>query len=56
MRIIERDPTKARGLQVGFVAISTKGEVGAFAVQKGFTYTVTNADTNKTFASDSYFK
>lgn len=56
MRIIERDPAKARGLQVGFVAISTKGEVGAFAVQKGFSFTVTNADTNKTFASDSYFE
>lgn len=56
MRIVERDPAKARGLQVGFVAISVRGDVGAFAVQKGFSYTVTNVDINRTFKSDSYFK
>ena len=56
-RIIKRDPAKAKDLQVGFVAISRTGEVGAFAVQKGFTYTVTNTDfpSGKVFASQSYF-
>jgi N4-(beta-N-acetylglucosaminyl)-L-asparaginase len=55
-RVVERDPAKARALQVGFVAISKSGEVGAFAVQKGFTYSVTNNDlpTGKVFQSKSY--
>lgn len=56
-RIAKRDPAKAKDLQVGFVAISKKGEVGAFSVQKGFTYSVTNADypEGKVFPSESYF-
>jgi N4-(beta-N-acetylglucosaminyl)-L-asparaginase len=41
-RIVKRDPVKAREFQVGFVALSKSGVVGAFAVQKGFTFTVTN--------------
>lgn len=56
MRIVERDPVKARSLQVGFVAISRGGMVGAFALQKGFTYSITNAKSNKTLAAHSYFK
>ena len=55
-RIVEREIKAARDLQVGFVAISKRGEVGAFAIQKGFTYSVTNYDTNKTYTSISYFK
>ncbi|MGB2750931.1 MAG: N(4)-(beta-N-acetylglucosaminyl)-L-asparaginase [Pyrinomonadaceae bacterium] len=43
MRVVKRDPAKAKELQVGFVAISKKGEVGAFSVVKGFTYSVTNS-------------
>jgi N4-(beta-N-acetylglucosaminyl)-L-asparaginase len=54
-RIVERDPKAAKDLQVGFVAISKRGEVGAYAIQKGFTYTITNADVNKTFPSASHF-
>ena len=55
MRIVKREPEKARKLQVGFVALSKRGEVGAFAIQKGFSYSVTNDKTNKTYASKSYF-
>ena len=56
-RVVKRDPAKAKDLQVGFVALSRTGEVGAFAVQKGFTYTVTNADHPKgdVFPSKSWF-
>jgi N4-(beta-N-acetylglucosaminyl)-L-asparaginase len=56
-RIVKRDPAKAKDLQVGFVAISKKGEVGAFSVQKGFTYAVTNEDypKGKVFPAKSYF-
>ena len=56
-RIVKRDPAKAKELQVGFVAISKAGVVGAFAVQKGFTYSVTNSlyPKGKVFDSKSHF-
>lgn len=55
-RIVKRDPAKAKEWQVGFIALSKRGEVGAFSVQKGFTYSVTNADypNGKVFPSKSY--
>ncbi|MDB5020631.1 MAG: glycosylasparaginase, partial [Pedobacter sp.] len=34
----------AKNIQVGFLAINKKGEHGAFAIQKGFSYAVCNAD------------
>ncbi len=54
-RIVDRDRAKANSLQVGFVAISKTGEVGAFAIQKGFSYSVTNVDlpSGKAFHSKS---
>lgn len=54
-RIVKRDPEKAKTLQVGFVAISKKGEVGAYSVQKGFSYSVTNSEypSGKTFEAKS---
>ena len=64
-RIVQRDPKKVMpiagvkdsGMQVGFLALSKRGEVGAFAIQKGFTYTVTNSQhpTGKIFESKSWF-
>lgn len=57
MRIVDRNAAAAKELQVGFVAISKKGEVGAYAIQKGFTYSVTNNDlpAGKVFSSPSHF-
>jgi N4-(beta-N-acetylglucosaminyl)-L-asparaginase len=43
-RIVNRDPVKAKELQVGFVAVSRSGEVGAYSVLKGFAYSVTNGE------------
>lgn len=54
-RIIKRDPEKAKTFQVGFIALSKKGEIGAFSIQKEFTYSVTNAEINQVFNSKSYF-
>lgn len=39
-RIIKRNPAKAKTIQVGFLALSKTGEYGAYALQKGFTYSV----------------
>ena len=55
-RIVERDRSRAEKFQVGFIAISKNGVVGAFSIQKGFTYSVTNDATNEIFEAKSYFK
>lgn len=56
-RVVKRDPAKAKEMQVGFVAISRSGAIGAFAVQKGFTFSVTNSEhpAAKVFSAPSYF-
>lgn len=56
-RILKRDPAKAREIQVGFLALSKSGEIGAFAIAKGFTYAVTNSQypKGKVFESKSWF-
>jgi len=43
MRIVKRNPKTAREIQVGFLAIDRTGEVGAYALQKGFSYAVCDA-------------
>ncbi|MCU0381383.1 MAG: N(4)-(beta-N-acetylglucosaminyl)-L-asparaginase [Chitinophagaceae bacterium] len=55
-RIARRSPEKMKNIQVGFLALNKKGEYGAFALQKGFTYSVRNGSTDKVFESDYYFK
>lgn len=40
MRIIKKKPATAKDIQVGFLALNKKGEYGAFAIQKGFSYAV----------------
>jgi N4-(beta-N-acetylglucosaminyl)-L-asparaginase len=46
-RIVKRDPAKAKEMQVGFVAVAKNGEVGAYSIVKGFTYSVTNSEYPK---------
>ncbi|MBD8873569.1 N(4)-(beta-N-acetylglucosaminyl)-L-asparaginase [Rhodanobacter sp. DHB23] len=43
MRIIKRRPEATKTLQVGFLAMNREGEVGAYAIQHGFTYAVCDA-------------
>ncbi|MRG99984.1 N(4)-(beta-N-acetylglucosaminyl)-L-asparaginase [Xanthomonas sontii] len=43
MRIVRRKPELTRDLQVGFLAMNKRGEVGAFAIQPGFSYAVCDA-------------
>ncbi len=38
MRIVHRRPEASKTLQVGFLALSKSGEVGAYAIQRGFVY------------------
>jgi N4-(beta-N-acetylglucosaminyl)-L-asparaginase len=39
-RIVKRDREKAKTLQVGFLAMNKKGKYGAYAIQKGFVFSV----------------
>lgn len=39
-RIIKKKSARAKEIQVGFLAINKKGEYGAYAIQKGFSYAV----------------
>ncbi|MDF2433518.1 MAG: N4-(beta-N-acetylglucosaminyl)-L-asparaginase [Mucilaginibacter sp.] len=43
-RIIKKKPETAKEIQVGFLAINKKGEYGAFAIQKGFSFAVCNTE------------
>ncbi len=55
-RIVKRDPKRAKEFQVGFIALNKQGEVGAYSVQPGFSYTVTEkGGKGKVIASKSYF-
>ncbi|MFC5580186.1 N(4)-(beta-N-acetylglucosaminyl)-L-asparaginase [Rhodanobacter terrae] len=44
MRIIRRRPEASKTLQVGFLAMNRAGEVGAYAIQRGFSYAVCDAN------------
>jgi N4-(beta-N-acetylglucosaminyl)-L-asparaginase len=54
-RIVERDPQKAKTLQVGFLALRKDGAFGAFCIQKGFTYAVRSGTEEKMYTSESWF-
>lgn len=55
-RIVKRDEARAKGLQVGFLALDKKGRFGAYAIHKGFTYSVKTVGMEKLFEAGSYFK
>jgi N4-(beta-N-acetylglucosaminyl)-L-asparaginase len=55
-RIIQRNPKKAKEVQVGFVALNKKGEFGAYSLQPGFTYSVKSGDADNIFPSKSIYQ
>ena len=46
-RIVNKDKAKAKKIQVGFLAMNKKGEHGAYAIQKGFVYSLKTDNENK---------
>lgn len=55
-RIVKNQPQKSKEIQVGFLALGKNGEVGAYALQPGFTYAVySNSVPNNIFKSASYY-
>lgn len=54
-RILKKNPSKAKEVQVGFLALNKNGEYGAFCLQKGFSYAVHDGSGNKLLDSKSNF-
>ena len=44
---MKRDKEKAKTLQVGFLAMNKKGQYGAYAIQKGFVFSVKSNNENQ---------
>jgi N4-(beta-N-acetylglucosaminyl)-L-asparaginase len=56
MRIVNRNPDAAKEVQVGFLALNKKGEYGAYALQKGFSYSVKNGTKDVVLQSNYYYQ
>jgi N4-(beta-N-acetylglucosaminyl)-L-asparaginase len=55
-RVVRHDSAYAASIQLGFLAINTRGEVGAYCLQPGFTYAVYSSGIpNRLLKSDSHF-
>jgi isoaspartyl peptidase/L-asparaginase-like protein (Ntn-hydrolase superfamily) len=54
-RIIQKNPDKAKTIQVGFLALNKNGEYGAYCLQKGFTFAVYQPTGNTLTESKSIF-
>ncbi len=54
-RIVKIKGAKAKDIQVGFLAINKKGQVGAFAIHKGFSYAIKTNEMEKLINSKSWF-
>ena len=54
MKFIKLRNKTTEDLQVGFIALNKKGEYGAFAIQKGFSYCVNTKAGQKVYDS-KYF-
>lgn len=54
-RIITIKKEKAKDIQVAFLALNKKGQAGAFAIHKGFSYAVKTNDVEKLVNAKSWF-
>lgn len=54
-RIVKKRGAKAKGLQVGYIAVNKRGEFGGYALQKGFTYAVQSNSGVKVYNSKSIY-
>ncbi|MGN6265052.1 MAG: N(4)-(beta-N-acetylglucosaminyl)-L-asparaginase [Ginsengibacter sp.] len=54
-RIIHRSEEKAKKVQVGFLALNNKGEYGAYAIQKGFVFSVKSNGEEKVYPSKYFY-
>jgi len=52
-RIVKIKGIKAKEIQVGFLAVNKKGQVGAFAIHKGFSYAIKTNEVEKLLPAGS---
>ncbi len=55
-RIISRNPEMAKQVQVGFLALNKSGAYGAYALQKGFSYSVRSGKVEEVFQSKYFYE
>ncbi len=53
-RIVKIKGAKAKDIQVGFLAVNNKGQVGAFAIHKGFSYAIKTSEMEKLVSAKSW--
>jgi N4-(beta-N-acetylglucosaminyl)-L-asparaginase len=54
-RIVKKRGEKAKDIQVGFIAVNTRGQFGGYALQKGFTYAVQSKAGVKVYDAKSIY-
>ena len=54
-RIVKIKKEKAKDIQVAFIALNKKGQVGSFAIHKGFSYAVKSNNMEKLVDAKSWF-
>jgi len=54
-RIIKKNPSRAKEVQVGFLALNKQGAYGAYCLQKGFNFAVHDSSGNRLIDSKSNF-
>ena len=54
-RIVKIKGDKVKDIQVAFLALNKKGQVGSFAIHKGFSYAVKSNEMEKLVNAKSYF-
>jgi N4-(beta-N-acetylglucosaminyl)-L-asparaginase len=47
LRIIKKNPERAKEIQVGFLALNKNGEFGSYCIQSGFNYAVYDVNGNR---------
>lgn len=54
-RVVKIKGAKVKDIQVAFLALNKKGQIGAFSVHQGFSYAVRSSKEEKLYASKSWF-
>jgi N4-(beta-N-acetylglucosaminyl)-L-asparaginase len=54
-RIVKIKGNQSKDIQVAFIALNKKGEYGAYAIHKGFSFAVKNNHIEKLIVSKSWF-
>jgi N4-(beta-N-acetylglucosaminyl)-L-asparaginase len=54
-RVLKKSGSRAKDVQVGFLALNTNGEYGAFSLQKGFSYAKYDSEGNVLLNAKSHF-